>query len=68
MYTKQDLVWANITEDKGSPEINEIGHVGGIRDPHLEEFVQFYGGMSECLYNTLRVLYISAKCIESLSI
>ena len=62
VYAKQDLAWANITEDKGSPEINKIGHVGGIRDPYVEEFVQFYGGTSECLYNNLKVLDVSAKC------
>ena len=61
MYAKQDLAWANITQEKGSSEIKEIGHVGGIRDPDLGEFAQFYGGMSECLYNNLEILDVSAK-------
>ena len=61
VYAKQDLAWANITEEKGSPKIKEIGDVGGIRDPDLEEFVQFYGGISACLHHNLKVLDVSTK-------
>ena len=61
VFAKQDLAWANITEDKGSPEIKMIGHVGGIRDPVVGEFVQFYGAGSECLYDNLEVEAISAE-------
>ena len=61
VYAKQDLAWANITEEKGSPEIKEIGHVGGIRDPVLKELVQFYGGESEDLSKDLEILDVSAK-------
>ena len=28
---KQDLAWANITPDRGSPAISDIGTPGGIR-------------------------------------
>ena len=56
VYAKQDLAWANITEDKGSPEIKEIGRVGNIRDPVLKELVQFYGAESEDLAKDLEVL------------
>ena len=61
VYAKQDLAWANITEDKGSPEIKEIGRVGNIRDPVLKELVQFYGAESEDLAKDLEVLDVSAK-------
>ena len=63
VYARQYFAWANITEDKGSPESNEIGHVGGIWDPDQEEFVEFFGGMSEHVYNNLKVLDVSAKII-----
>ena len=68
VYAKQDLAWANITEDKGLPEIKEIGLVVGIRDPDLEDFVQFYGGRSERLYNNLKVLDVSANIKVSFKI
>ena len=61
VYAKQDLGWANITEDEGSPEIKEIGRVGDIRDPVLKELVQFYGAESEDLAKDLEVLDVSAK-------
>ena len=62
LFAKQDLAWANITEEKASPIIKMIGDVGDIRDPYLGEFVQFYGGMSKDCCNNLKIVGVSVKC------
>ena len=41
---KQDLAWANITPDRGSPAIIDIGTPGGIRKITHDEKVKFYAG------------------------
>ena len=46
VYAKQDLAWANITKDKGSPEIIDIGIPGKIRKVKPGEKVKFYAGVS----------------------
>ena len=46
VYSKQDLAWANITPDKGSPEIEKIGTPGNIRKVVANELVKYYGGYS----------------------
>ena len=61
LYAKQDLAWANITEERGSPIIKRIGYVGDIRDPCLGELVQVYAGMSKDCYNNLKVVGVSVK-------
>lgn len=44
---KQDLAWANITHDQGSPTISDIGTPGGIREIKGDEKVKFYAGRTE---------------------
>lgn len=41
---KQDLAWANITPDRGSPAIIDIGTPGGIRRIEGDEKVKLYAG------------------------
>ena len=43
---KQDLAWADITKDKGSPEIEIIGVPTNIRKVVPNELVKYYGGNS----------------------
>ena len=62
-YAKQDLAWANITEEQGSSEIKGIGKVGPIRNPVLNEKAKFYGGRLEYLFEDLVVEDISASVI-----
>ena len=46
-FAKQDLAWANITPDRGSPAIIEIGTPGGIRGIEDDEKVKFFAGRTE---------------------
>ncbi len=55
VYAKQDLAWATVTPQQGSPEIIDIGAVNGIRDPNNSEKVQFYGAASEELQSDIVV-------------
>ena len=41
---RQDLAWANISPDRGSPAIIDIGTPGGIREIRGDEKVKFYAG------------------------
>ncbi len=55
VYAKQDLAWATVTPQQGSPEIIDIGAVNGIRAPNNSEKVQFYGAASEELQSDIVV-------------
>ncbi len=55
VFAKQDLAWATVTPEQGSPEIIGIGKVNGIRDPINSEKVQFYGAASEVLQSDIVV-------------
>ena len=45
-FAQQDLAWANITEDRGSPEIEVVGTPTQIRPVRQGEGVKYYGGRS----------------------
>ncbi len=60
VYAKQDLAWANITKDRGSPEIMEIGTAGSIRKINPGEHVKYYGGRSLDLRENVEVEDIMA--------
>ena len=47
VFAKQDLAWANITTDRGSPTIIEIGLPTGIRKIEADEEVKFFAGNTE---------------------
>ena len=55
VYAKQDLAWATVTQQQGSPDIIGIGAVKGIRDPIEDEKVQFYGAASQELQSDIVV-------------
>ena len=65
---KQDLAWADVTVQQGDSKIKDIGNVGTIRDPVLNEKVQFYGGMSEELQDDMEVIDISTTAIVKFNI
>lgn len=58
---KQDLAWADITPAQGSPEIEQIGPVGSIRDPVLNEKVKCYGGLTEDLMTDMEIVSLSTS-------
>ena len=55
VYAKQDLAWATVTKQQGSPDIIGIGAVSGIHDPVEGEKVQFYGATSQDLQRNIVV-------------
>ena len=60
VYAKQDLAWASITKERGSPEIMEIGTPGSIRKINPGEHVKYYGGYSMDLGENVEVEDIMA--------
>ena len=63
----QDLAWANITPQLGSPAIDNIGTPSGIRAPKTEQ-VQVYGGVSNSEVQTTKILSLTARTtVRSLS-
>lgn len=44
IFAKEDLAWANITPDRGSPAIIDTGTPEGIRTINDEEKVKFFAG------------------------
>jgi hypothetical protein len=60
VYAKQDLAWANITTERGSPEIIQIGTAGSIRKINPGEHVKYYGGYSMDLGDNVEVEDIMA--------
>ena len=58
---KQDLAWADITTAQGSPEIEQIGPVGSIRDPVENEKVKCYGGLTEDLMTNMEIVDLSVS-------
>ena len=67
-YAKQDLAWADVTVRQGDPQIKDIGDPDIIRDPVLNEMVQFYGGESAELFNDMEVVDISATAVIKFTI
>ena len=55
VYAKQDLAWANITEQEGSPEIEEIGLPSNIRKVVANELVKYYAGKTGDLGSEVQV-------------
>ena len=55
VFAKQDLAWANITPDRGSPAIIEIGTPGDIRGIKDDEKVKFFAGRTEALETGVQV-------------
>ena len=51
----QDLAWATISQQRGSPLVKEIGNVCGIRHPYQKEMVQYYGAVSLGLQDNIPV-------------
>lgn len=58
---KQDLAWANISPDRGSPAIIDIGTPGGIREIKDDEKVKFYAGRTGVLETDVPVDDIYAE-------
>ena len=67
-YAKQDLAWADVTVEQGDSKIKDIGDPGVIRDPVLNEKVQFYGGMSAELFDDMEVIDVSATATVKFTI
>lgn len=63
VFAKQDLAWANITPNRGSPAIIDIGTPGGIRKIKSDEKVKFYLGTIGALETGVPVDDIYAKAI-----
>ena len=65
---KQDLAWADITPAQGSPEVEQIGAVGSIRDPVENEKVKCYGGLTEDLMWNMEIVALSTSMRMSVNI
>ena len=65
---KQDLAWADVTVEQGDSKIKDIGDVGAIRDPVLNEMVRFYGGSSDELQDDMEVIDVSTTATVKFNI
>ena len=59
-YVKQDLAWADITEDIGSSKIQEIGTPATIRRVRRDEYVKYYAGDSTDFDYNVKVENVNA--------
>lgn len=60
VYAKQDLAWANITADRGSPTITHIGIPQEIREVVEGEHVKFFAGQTGITEGNVEVDDINA--------